>query len=663
VGWLPGEIRLALTIGTSIFVLAAAARFVRRWVGLRSSAQASDALLIFFFVQYLSVGVPGIVGLLNAPVILALGCAIAALLWFAPLESVIERSEDELSRDRWTLSICTILVLSYLASLLWSQQTSPPLANDTLTYHFPAAIQWIQRGRIGLYEAWLYNPANTFSPLAGSVFMTWLMAPMHSDILARFVQMPALLLIFFGAIELMRGMGARLMVAALVATAIVLSRPLIGEAILAKDDLFVVAFFVAALAGLSREKLSDRFGPWRVGVALGLMLATKYTALLCVPMLLLAIDARPMRVRSWLIVIGAALLLAGPWFVRNLMLTGNPLYPIGSMLTTARSEHLASWPGIRKTLAGSYLAPPPWLWGVALVGWVAAIAKFRASVFREPLLRVCVLGPLVMIGIFLLKSPYDEVRFILPAIVLLMACAARGPCDLIVPILLLATSLATSFIPDALKELLPGVALAALAGIGGLLAWRKLPPSHSARSLAVIILVTAVGLIVYVQWTAFTITYRRQTNEMWRNPSTGYGELAEAWIYVRDELPAEQTLAYANTFYVYPLYGPDLDRRVAYAPLRAGLKHIRDLPRIAQPLTGEQIVPAAVRLTNADPDRQTWLENLRKLGANLVLIAKADLTNSPDSPPPAELTFAEQDPAHFQRVFDNSSAAIYRFTR
>src|SRR5262249_18587817 len=149
-------------------------------------------------------------------------------------------------------------------------------------------------------------------------------------------------------------------------------------------------------------------------------------------------------------------------------------------------------------------------------------------------------------------------------------------------------------------------------------------PNRSARSLAVIILVTAVSLVVYVEWTAFTITYHRQTNEMWRNPVTGYGDLAEAWICLRDEIPAGQTLAYANTFYVYPLYGPDTDRGVVCAPLRADLKHIRDLPRIPQPLTGEQIVPAVARLTIAEADEGAWLKNLRKSGANLVLIAKAD---------------------------------------
>src|SRR5205814_9054023 len=123
----------------------------------------------------------------------------------------------------------------------------------------------------------------------------------------------------------------RTSIAAIIATAAVLSRPLLSQSFEVKDDLFAAAFFLAAVEGCAPRKLRDPLGPWRIGIAIGLFAATKYTALLSAPLFLLLIDA-PVRGgwsrRRWLIAIGAALVLAGPWFVRNWIDAGNPLYPV-----------------------------------------------------------------------------------------------------------------------------------------------------------------------------------------------------------------------------------------------------------------------------------------------------------------------------------------------
>src|SRR5207248_5226903 len=132
--------------------------------------------------------------------------------------------------------------------------------------------------------------------------LVWLIAPIGADQLAQFVQMPALILIFLAIIQIARSLGVRLSVVSLAATGALLSRPFISEAILIKDDHFLAAFFVAIVAGLTQEQMKDRVGPWRIGAALGLFFATKYTALLTAPLLLLAIDA-PFRAgwksRQW----------------------------------------------------------------------------------------------------------------------------------------------------------------------------------------------------------------------------------------------------------------------------------------------------------------------------------------------------------------------------
>ena len=52
--------------------------------------------------------------------------------------------------------------------------------------------------------------------------------------------------------------------------------------------------------------------------------------------------------------------------------------------------------------------------------------------------------------------------------------------------------------------------------------------------------------------------------------------LDQNWRFVREELPPEQTLAYANTYFIYPMEGFDHARRLIYIPTRRGIAHLRD---------------------------------------------------------------------------------------
>ena len=303
---LPDELRLVIAIAVNAFVFVAAFRFSRRIASQDRIGAALDALLILYLVQYLSVCVPGLLGILRAETMLLSATALGTLMLvidrragFSP--HVVESTETSCATQRvprparrsemLVFSACLLFVLGYFCGAIYTQSSGPLVGDDALTYHLPAAGQWMQTGRIGLYNTWFFNPANTYSPLAGSTFLVWLIAPIGADQLAQFVQMPALILIFLAIIQIARSLGVRLSVASLAATGALLSRPFVSEAILIKDDHFIAAFFLAIVAGLMQERLNDRLGPWRIGIGLGLFFATKYTALLTAPLLLLAIDA------------------------------------------------------------------------------------------------------------------------------------------------------------------------------------------------------------------------------------------------------------------------------------------------------------------------------------------------------------------------------------
>src|SRR5205807_2882599 len=107
----------------------------------------------------------------------------------------------------------------------------------------------------------------------------------------------------------------------------------------------------------------------------------------------------------------------------NVTLFGETLF--AGLFTPLRSLKLRTLHDVLNVLAGRYHSIPPLLLWPLLLGWLGALLRGR-QLLTDPLLRTCVLGPVVGIAIFIAKSPYAEVRFLFPSMVLLFAAAGAG---------------------------------------------------------------------------------------------------------------------------------------------------------------------------------------------------------------------------------------------
>ncbi len=673
------DIRLGLTLLLNAIVLGATIYAARRWAS-DSVQRAVDAMLLWYGVQYAAVCLPGVLGILSFAMM-----SVTALALSGGLVLLARRSRAEAGsglRPRADLLACVaagVFVATFLAALAREFSVLPVLDTDAMTYHVPAAIHWMQTGRISLFPVWFFNPANTFSPLAGSTFINWLYATMGCDVLARFAQAPALLLLCLAVVQLCRGLGMTAIGASLIGVAAALARPFISEVNLAKDDIFLAAFFVVAVAGFGERFRNDRFGPWRIGIALGLAIATKYTVLFSLPILLLLIQPSRLRGRGKRVAIIAVLiaLIAGPWFLRNVLLTGNPLYPVNvrvlgkmlfsGILTPARSEKLQTVRDIAQVLAGRYHSLPPYLLCAVLLGWAAAATRAKELLF-DPLLRTCVLGPVIGVLIFLIKSPYPEVRFLFPSMALMFAAAGAGANRLlptrgewIYAGLLAFLSVATCFsVQQGTVAILALVALLVTAGTLGLL-WcdeRLGNRRMTARIYAGIAATLLLAGWIYVYWDVYVFNrvsgYQVLHRQAWRQ----YPEYSDAWIYVQDNIPSDATIAYTNTHVISPLYGFHPSRRVIYCPVRADVPDFLHLPPFPNALAGEQIDSTFRAMLAASPDRERWLARLREAKADYLFI----VSKEPVGDPP-ELAFARADPAHFSEVFQGGAVTIFKISR
>jgi hypothetical protein len=668
------EFRLLWFVGLNVLLLAAAARAAVAFAGRRRSWVLLDVILLNYLVQYGLVCGLGVLGLLT-PANLTWGgiFAAAALVIVSRLGttgSKTEPADPSKKQGRWLAIFILFFAVAYVFAYLIYSRDLPVLETDALAYHLPVAMEWLRSGRLSIVQTWYWNPTNTYSPMGAEAFIAWLIAPMGSDIFARYVQAPALLMLLLAMYRIARTLGASPRISAVVAAATVLSRSMFSQAGILKDDLFVAALLLTAAAALAdvpeAKRAGDRLSPWRVGIAAGLLLATKYPALIALPLLLLVIGP---AVRFWnktqkAVAVAIPMVLAGPWFVRNAIGFGNPLYPViikvagwhlfNGLFATEPDPAMRTPAGFGRMMSGGYFGTPTALLLAVVILWAIGFFGERSG---NPARFFAGAGAIGGAIFFAIASPYPEVRYFLPFLLLFYAGATKGLIALgrwpivqgIVACGFLALATCTSFETahiDFVGRFTLEAAVLAESGLGLCVLWQTRRPI----AIALLTIIVAIGAgLSYVQFNAYADRVSDNADVVW---SETYGPLADAWSFVRHHLPPTAAIAYANTNLIDPLYGPLGLRNLIYAAVRPGLHHLSDLPPMGEHIPQDNIFQAATRAINQNADLSTWLQNLKNAHADFLFLAKH---GSSDHPP--EGGFISE--LKWKPIFENDAAAIY----
>jgi hypothetical protein len=201
---------------------------------------------------------------------------------------------------------------------------------DTLNYHLPLVDHWLQSRSL------LARDSNQWtSPGNNELLALWATAPFSGDFLASLNNLPITILFACSAISLGRVIGLPTTFAHLNAVALTTNFIVLIQLTNNQNDVATAACFIAAVHYILRFVLcGDRASLYMAGIALGLLAGVKfyalgYAALAYGVFAVLAVGMKDRRKAQHALLVGMAGLIiwGGFWYLRNLALTGSPVYP------------------------------------------------------------------------------------------------------------------------------------------------------------------------------------------------------------------------------------------------------------------------------------------------------------------------------------------------
>jgi hypothetical protein len=235
------------------------------------------------------------------------------------------------SKNLFAAILCIAILMLLLIEIILS--ITPPIARDALIHHLAIPKLWIRNG--GFYEIkWAdfsYFPMNLDLLYIIPIYL-------HKDFLANFIHMSfgigtALLIYQYLNNKISR-------IAGLLGVLVFLSTPIVVRlSTQAYVDLGMAFFTTASILAFIRYRDGEfKEFKWLFlsSVAMGLALGTKYNALIIWFFLSLAIvfvysrdtSEQWKAIKCGLIFFLISLFIFSPWLIKNIILTGNPLYPL-----------------------------------------------------------------------------------------------------------------------------------------------------------------------------------------------------------------------------------------------------------------------------------------------------------------------------------------------
>jgi hypothetical protein len=308
----------------------------------------------------------------------------------------------------WIAGAATgVVVVQWVARSLETLDRGIFRSVDTTWYHLPIAARFVAERSVTAVHYLDGEPLTAFYPAGAEVLDGVAIGLFRDDVVVPLLNLGWLALALTAAWSIGRRLGAGPL--ALLGAAVVVGTPTLvdSEAGSALTDIVGFALVLSAVAVLlEAERVSTRrpgLGAIAVAaVAAGLAAGSKYTMLVPFGVLTVAVvvvAARGTRIRTGLLWSAVAFVAGGLWYVRNLVVVGNPIPPLDLQLGPlslpsppietyqgAVAEYLGDWnivkeiylPGLESAFGSAW----PVLLLLAGTGVVGAVLQRDSAVAR-----------------------------------------------------------------------------------------------------------------------------------------------------------------------------------------------------------------------------------------------------------------------------------------
>jgi hypothetical protein len=339
--YLAGVLFLGLTLGGSVFAAQVVRR--RRFGHLTGAYRIVAQALLSTVALMLTVFVPGVLGLLTRGTAAGIGVLLAGTALLTPTggghADAPDPDPDPPPSSRAGLAIASLAVLAAAAvgvGEFLHQVSTPMTAGDLTSFDLPVIARWIQTGSLWhLTELYPLQTHGTY-PQNAHLVVTAMVLAFHNDALIRYLCYPFLGMAAVAAYATAVEVGARRSQAATLAAALVVM-PTVTTTLEFAVDPIALAMFVTGLAFLLRHRRTNRSSDLMLaGLGLGLAAGAfwYYTdavvalALLWVVWRWRSVGSVASALREGVSLAGVIAACCGFWLLRNLVLTGDPVYPV-----------------------------------------------------------------------------------------------------------------------------------------------------------------------------------------------------------------------------------------------------------------------------------------------------------------------------------------------
>jgi hypothetical protein len=725
------DVNLIMALGANGAILLGSYGIARYGFGEPHGLDTTLATALLYWVAcLLGLEALGTVGALAVGPMLAFGLIVGAtgwgLRWFrigAERDARPRAMSEPLS---WDAVVALALVLS--AALVLGTRSlllGVKVVSDGPIYHLYFAARWWKAGRVFLIASPFGESAATYFPANGDLWFAWLMTSWGSDRLAKVGQAPFLLLAGLAAYATARALGTSRSAGVVATCWFLSSTPLLIFTFEPNvDTIFVAAYLMAAYFFLRASRSGGDTAGWFLGsLAAGAALGTKAVGIVFVPpligiaLMVVLVQPVPKRTRfnRAVVIVVAPLISGGFWYIRNAVLTGNPLYPL--TLRLFGRTFLSGWYLPEAMKSSPYYLPvtdwralgdimlavldprlaPFWIASV-LTGWVIKNPDSEKIARRVGMFSVMAV---LNVGLYWICIPYrTQQRFMFQAVGLAVVPLAftldRSRWLLHAGVVLLAVHFFTpqgwpSGMRDGdifwdLTPLIPNAVsdpLSTFSRIGTALQPVEIKQSPWPVAILVGVVVSA-AFAVWASNGAFSRSYRSSRRgylttilvssivfvslgyaDVWRPGLDSrltfypmFPDFLQGWLALESRSgSAGARVAYTGTNIPYYLFGQGLRNEVCYVNInrhREWLMHDYHRDAMAR---GEGTWPnSRPGWDRSRPEYQAWLDNLDAEGIQLIVITRVNpqegAHNAADRDNfPVERRWAEDHPDRFEPLY------------